>query len=171
LTRAKLYNRIFLSLYQGDPVLSQTTEYALRAAVFLAIERRPCTAAEIAEAASVPAGYLAKVLQQLARAGVVSSQRGLGGGFALRGDPGDVSLLDVVQAVDPIRRIRSCPLDLPEHRRSLCALHRKLDDAYAVIEASFGDTTLAELTLRRARFGDPPVWPSAEPAPRRRRKK
>ena len=151
-------------------MLSQTTEYALRAAVFLAGNRgRPHPAAAIAEAASVPSGYLAKVLHQLARAGVVSSQRGLGGGFALRRDPQDVSVLEVVQAVDPIGRIRSCPLGLPEHRRALCALHRKLDDAYATIEASLGGTSLAELATQRPRSGAPPAWPPAAPARRKRR--
>jgi Rrf2 family protein len=151
-------------------MLSQTTEYALRAAVFLAGHPgAPRSAAAIAEAASVPAGYLAKVLHQLARAGVVSSQRGLGGGFALRRDPQDVTVLEVVQAVDPIRRIRSCPLGLPEHRRALCALHRKLDDAYATIEASFRDTTLAELATQRKRSTAPPAWPPAAPARRQRR--
>lgn len=151
-------------------MLSQTTEYALRAAVFLAGDGGgPRTAAAIAEAASVPAGYLAKVLHRLARAGVVSSQRGVGGGFALRRDPEEVSVLEVVQAVDPIRRIRSCPLGLPEHRRALCALHRKLDDAYATIEASFRDTTLAQLATQRPRSADPPAWPSAARERRQRR--
>ena len=143
-------------------MLSQTTEYALRAAVFLARDAGgPRTAAEIARAAQVPSGYLAKVLRQLARAGVVTSQRGLGGGFALTREPRDVSILEVVQAVDPVRRIRSCPLGLPEHRRTLCALHRALDDAYAAIEASFRDTSLAQLATPPRRSADPPAWPPA----------
>ena len=142
-------------------MLSQTTEYALRAAVFLARDGGgPRTVAEIAGAAQVPSGYLAKVLRQLARAGIVTSQRGLRGA-ALTREPRDVSILEVVQAVDPVRRIRSCPLGLPEHRRTLCALHRALDDAYAAIEASFRDTSLAQLATPPRRSADPPAWPPA----------
>jgi Rrf2 family protein len=150
-------------------VLNQGTravaDHRVRAAcrrVFLAHDGGgPRTAAEIAGAAHVPPGYLAKVLRQLARAGVVSPQRGLGGGFALTREPRDVSVLEVVQAVDPLRRIRSCPLGLPEHRRALCALHRALDDAYAVIEASFRDTSLAQLATPPRRSAAPPAWPAA----------
>lgn len=151
-------------------MLSQTSEYALRAAVFLANDGGgPRTAAEIARAASVPAGYLAKVLGLLARAGLVSSQRGLGGGFALSRTPRDVSVLEVVNAVDPLRRIERCPLGLPEHRRALCPLHKKLDDAYAAIEASFRGTSLAELAAQPSRSSSPAAWPPALGKRRQRR--
>ena len=62
-------------------MLTDTTEYALRAMVCLAIvEDEYATSVTLAERASVPAPYLIKVLQQLAAAGLISSQRGLGGG-------------------------------------------------------------------------------------------
>lgn len=141
-------------------MLSQTSEYALRAAAFLAREEGiPHTAQEIAAATQVPAGYLAKVLQQLARAGVVRSQRGVGGGFVLARPPDAVSVLEVLNVVDPIQRIARCPLGLPEHAEVLCALHRKLDDAYAVVEASFRDSSLADLVRTSPRRGAPPAWP------------
>jgi Rrf2 family protein len=129
----------------------------------------PRTALEIAGAARVRAGYLAKVLQLLARAGLVTSQRGLGGGFALARPAREISVLDVVQAVEPLHRIARCPVNLPEHRRGLCPLHRKLDAAYASIEASFRDTSLAELATQGARAADPLAWPTAPRARSRRR--
>jgi Rrf2 family protein len=144
-------------------MLSQTLEYALRAAVFLASEEgTPRTAQEIAAATSVPSGYLSKVLQQLVRGGIATSQRGLHGGFLLARAAAAVPILDVVNAVDPIPRIRSCPLGLAEHARELCALHRTLDDAYASIEASFAGSTLADLRGSPARRGDPCAWPAVE---------
>jgi Rrf2 family protein len=128
------------------PVISQTAEYALRAAVFLADQAgRPLTTQEIADATRVPAGYLSKVLGLLARAGVVHSQRGLHGGFSLARKPEDLSVLDVINAVDPIQRINTCPLGLKAHGTELCPLHRRLDDAMASIEKAFGDSTLADL--------------------------
>jgi Rrf2 family protein len=118
----------------------------------------------------VPRGYLAKVLQQLVRAGLVRSQRGVGGGFALARPAGSIVVLEVLNAVDPIRRIRRCPLDLPEHRGTLCALHRRLDDAYATIEQTFGRTRLSELVGAPRRRGAPPPWPRATAPARRRRR-
>lgn len=129
-------------------MLSQTAEYALRAVVFLG-ERygSPCTTRHIADATRVPNGYLSKVLQLLSRGGIVRSQRGLHGGFELARPPEDTSLLDVIQIVEPLRRIKSCPLELPEHEGMLCPLHRRLDEALASVEASFGGTTIAELVI------------------------
>jgi Rrf2 family protein len=142
-------------------MLSQTLEYALRAVAFLAqAGAQARTAQEIAEATRVPANYLAKVLGQLARAGVVSSQRGLGGGFALARPAGDLSILEVAAAVDPIQRITGCPLDLPEHANALCALHSRLDGALASIEASFRSSCVADLVAAPAGRGGPPAWPS-----------
>ena len=97
-------------------MISQTTEYALRAVVWLAANpEKPLTAQQIAEATRVPAGYLAKVLQGLSRSGLLHSQRGLGGGFTLARSPSALTMWEVVQAVDPLKRIRSCPLGFEEH--------------------------------------------------------
>jgi Rrf2 family protein len=60
----------------------------------------------------VPAGYLSKVLQSLGRAQLVNSQRGLHGGFTLARAPSELTVWEVIQAVDPLQRIRSCPLGL-----------------------------------------------------------
>ena len=75
-------------------MFSQTAEYALRAVACLA--RRPgepMTTRQIADASRVPAGYLAKILQALARAGVVTGQRGLNGGFLLAHRPEELTML------------------------------------------------------------------------------
>jgi Rrf2 family nitric oxide-sensitive transcriptional repressor len=134
-------------------MISQTAEYALRAVVHLA----DCSAGggsdslqtleQIATGTKVPSGYLSKVLQQLAKAEIVISQRGLGGGFRLARSPEDMTVYDVVQPVDPIRRIHSCPLKLEAHANGLCPLHASLDAAAAHIEAAFRSTTIAQLSL------------------------
>src|SRR4051812_13978926 len=127
-------------------LISQTAEYALRAMVWLADHMGdPQVTEAIAQKTKVPAGYLSKVLQALGRAGLVQAQRGLGGGWALTRPPDEVSILDVVNAVDPIRRITSCPLGLRAHGNNLCPLHSKLDDALATVEEAFRSTTLADV--------------------------
>lgn len=103
------------------------------------------TAQRIAASVHVPEDYLAKVLQQLAQAELLTSRRGRNGGFQLARPAGEISLLAVVNAVEPIRRIHSCPLGLKRHGVKLCPLHRRLDDAYALVEKAFAATTLEEL--------------------------
>lgn len=126
-------------------MISQTAEYALRAVVFLARNNdRSFPAHEIAEATKVPPGYLSKVLQSLARAGMVSSQRGLGGGFVLSVDPATITMLSVLQATDTsIERITECPLGMKGHE-NLCALHRKLDIAIAQVHETLESNTIAD---------------------------
>ena len=133
-------------------MLSQTVEYALRAAVYLAKEAPAArTTDQIAQATRVPRAYLSKVLQALARAGLVVSQRGLHGGITLGPSPDKVTILQVVNAVEPIQRIRSCPLDLAAHGVRLCPLHSRLDSAAAMVENAFKDTTLAEVLAEPSR--------------------
>ena len=129
----------------GTSMFSQTVEYALRAMVYLADHDRPRTTTQIAEVTHVPVSYLAKVLQSLSRAGLVRSLRGLHGGFTLARDPDEVTIWDVVESVDPIRRIHFCPLGLQSHKNVLCPLHRRLDQALESVEDAFKSCTLADL--------------------------
>ena len=142
-------------------MFSQTAEYALRAVVVLANDpEKPWTAQEIAAQSMVPQDYLMKVLQALAREGLVTAQRGRGGGFLLRRAPGDITVLEVINAVDPLRRIKYCPLGLKSHSTTLCPLHRKLDDAIRSVEEAFASTTMQDL------LNDPsPIQPLREGGP------
>jgi len=154
-------------------MISQTTEYALRAVVFLAENSASGqTTDQMSKATKIPGPYLSKVLQQLARAQIVKSQRGLGGGFTLRSKPADLTVLEVVNAVDPIQRIRECPLGLDAHATKLCGLHRRLDEASALVEKAFGQTTIADLLA--GADGDNVYtfpFPKTEEKPSKRRQK
>jgi Rrf2 family transcriptional regulator, nitric oxide-sensitive transcriptional repressor len=131
---------------RGKILLSQTVEYALRAVVTLATaEGSPMVTADIAKATDVPMGYLYKVLQQLGRNDLVQSQRGSKGGFTLRRKPEEITLLEVINAVDPLKRIHRCPMDQIQEVDALCALHQRIDDAMAALEKAFNDTTVEEL--------------------------
>lgn len=129
-------------------MFSQTMEYALRAAVYLAAqEGKPCVNHEIAAAMQVPEGYLAKVLQSMRRAGVVNSQRGLKGGFVLSRPAKEITILDVVNAVDPVPRITQCPLGLKEHKNQLCPLHKQLDSAAEMVEKVFAEHSIDDMVV------------------------
>ena len=127
-------------------MISRTVEYALRAVVFLADHAPEArTTDQVAAATLVPKPYLSKVIQALSRGGVVHSQRGIGGGITLIKKPDELTILEVVNAVEPIQRIRTCPLGLASHGVRLCPLHRRMDNALAGVEQAFADTTLAEV--------------------------
>lgn len=127
-------------------MLSQTVEYALRAIVWLASHPEdPQTNQQIADATLVPVGYLAKVMQSLGRGGLVHAQRGKNGGFVLARPAEAINVLEVVNTVDPIQRIRTCPLGIAAHGSHLCPLHKRLDAAMAMVETAFRESSIAEL--------------------------
>jgi Rrf2 family transcriptional regulator, nitric oxide-sensitive transcriptional repressor len=147
-------------------MFSSTAEYALRATVYLAMHPgERANSREIAEQTRAPAGYVSKVLQDLAGAGIVVSQRGPNGGFWLARPAEKITVLEVVNAVDPIRRITECPLKIPSHGTTLCRLHRKLDDAIAMIEKTLGGSSLAEM-CEPAKAGGRLIYPTVD-APRK----
>lgn len=97
--------------------LSARVDYALRAAIELADagaqERVPVTAEQLATAQQIPSKFLENILVQLRRAGLVRSQRGPVGGHWLARPPAEVSLADVIRAVEgPLANIRG---ELPEN--------------------------------------------------------
>lgn len=102
------------------------------------------TIPEMADATQVPAPYLRKVLNRLRDAGIISTQRGTGGGISLIADPQELTILKVLNAVDPIKRIERCPLGLPEHFK-LCPLHSEINEAIMQVEKVLNSKTLADL--------------------------
>lgn len=129
--------------------LTQTAEYALRAVVWLAQHPgEPQTKNQIATATQVPSSYLPKVFQPLVRGGLIAGQRGIGGGYSLVKDPADITLLDVVNQVDPIQRIERCPLDLQSHGTKLCPLHSLLNQVIVGEEKRLKETRVADVIGR-----------------------
>ena len=126
-------------------MIPKTAEYALRAVVWLSREPSEAVAAEVlAQHTQVPRRYLHTVLQELVRAKLVKSQSGPGGGYKLASPARDTTILDVVNAVAPLERIRRCPLGLRSHAQ-LCPLHKKLDEVYAASEKALSQVTIAKL--------------------------
>ena len=137
-------------------VLSQAAKYALRAAVHLAhTPQEQAMSRTMADELGVPAQYLAKVLQDLARAGVLQSTRGRGGGFRLARPANDIHLLEVVEALDgPRFAEEGCVLDLPEcSEEDPCPLHSQWKEIKASLLKTLGETTLDDVARRTAPGG------------------
>ena len=126
-------------------MLSKTAEYALRAVTCMGSQpEKPASADYLADKTKVPRRYLTRVLQDLAAADLVRSRPGPGGGYELSKDVHSLTILDVVNAVAPLERIKACPLGLDSHTE-LCPLHAELDRAYAATEQAFANVTIQQL--------------------------
>lgn len=90
--------------------LSKKADYALIAVKHLAMhsQKHACSAGEIAEEYGISGTLMAKVLQKLAREGVVQARHGAAGGYQLERNPGQISALDVISAIDGPVLITSC---------------------------------------------------------------
>lgn len=99
----------------------------------------------VAEATGTPPLYLAKVLQTLRKAGVVALRRGGSGGVMLARPASEISMYDVVAAIDELPRITRCPLGVEAHREALCPLHSRIDGALADFEKMMREATVAQI--------------------------
>ena len=135
--------------------LNKSTRYALYAAVELARCEAPeqVTVAQVAERFSIPAAVLAKVFQQLVRAGIAVGTRGSGGGYRLARAASRVTMADVIGAFEPARAHGGCLLsdgaDRPcpaEHDD--CRLRKTLDEVDEMAWSTFASITLETLVAR-----------------------
>ncbi|HSP87011.1 MAG TPA: Rrf2 family transcriptional regulator [Ignavibacteriaceae bacterium] len=90
--------------------LSKKSEYALMAVKYIALqqEKNCVTAREISQNYSLPYELICKVLQQLTKYKIVNSVQGAKGGYRLSKIPGDISLIEVITAVEPNYQITNC---------------------------------------------------------------
>ena len=132
-------------------LLSQRCEYAIRAALHLAAVAPATyvTVREISEALRIPRPYLAKTVQDLTAAGVLTSMRGAAGGLALGRPAAQISLKEIVLAVDGAALFTECILGLPGcGDRTPCPLHDQWAPARARVHALFAGATLAYMAAR-----------------------
>lgn len=109
---------------------------------------------EIARASEVPRSFLAKILQRLARAGIVRSHRGAGGGFELVRNAGELSLRDVVEIMQGPVALNTCAVDQDRCPRSgICVVHPVWVRAGADVGKLLGKYTFQRL-LREEKKND-----------------
>ena len=88
-------------------IYTDSGKYAIRALTFMAAQddqKTPASAADVAEAENIPPYYLAKVLQDLARADLLNSVRGRGGGFLLKRPAEEIKVMEILEAVENLER-------------------------------------------------------------------
>jgi Rrf2 family protein len=129
-------------------VLSSTADYALRAILVLAKHRgtRALRADEIADATGSPRNYMAKTLNALAKAGLVTSARGPLGGFIIACDPHELTVASIIDQFDEPRPQRRCLLGTaPCDPAKPCAAHHLWTAITTARRAPLATTTVADL--------------------------
>jgi Rrf2 family protein len=145
--------------------LSEGVEWGLHCCVVLAVlpDSTALATGRLAEFHGVPIAYLAKHLQAMSRAGILVAGTGPRGGYRLARPPSDISVLDVVEAVDgddPAFRCleirRRGPTALPAREyRTMCGIHRVMVEADAAWRAQLARTSVANLAEAVARDASP----------------
>lgn len=138
-------------------IFSRTSQYAIQALIYLATQPRdqPVLNREIAGSIGVPAAYLAKILQDLSRGHILDSTRGRRGGFILRREAEQASLLDIVLLLEGIRVERECLLGLKVcSDETACPVHRRWKRVKREMLAYLESMTLGHLAdaVRRGQY-------------------
>jgi len=129
--------------------LTRAGEYAVRCMIYLSHKGKGIQVSkqEIAERADIPAHFLAKIAQDLARASMIIIKQGSRGGYSLLKDPADISLLEVVEVMigeiylnDCVGRPVSCNIS------NSCSVHKVWEHARTQLRETLASVSLAELS-------------------------
>jgi Rrf2 family protein len=137
--------------------LSDGVEWGVHACTILAVIPPPgaLPAAKLAEYHGVPAAYMAKHLQALARAGILETVKGPRGGYRLAKAPNDISVLDIVEAIEGDEPAFRCseirrrgPAALPaRHYSATCAINSAFLDADEAWRAELRNVSVGQLVV------------------------
>lgn len=133
-------------------MLSRTSEYALRAVVFIFrhSDDQPVLAKVVAAQTQVPLKYLQKILRQLVHNGVLRSVRGLHGGYVLAKSPQQTHLWDVLAPFEPSLGGTACPFgNLQCGIANPCPVHDRWAPIVAAYRHFLESTTLSNLGEKR----------------------
>lgn len=150
-------------------MISKSSIHAIRAITVLAGLRNGefRGAAVIAEATGSPANYLSKLLHQMSRSGLIESQKGQGGGFRLPKPPEEMTVFEIVEAIDDMRAWSRCIFGNPECNDALpCGMHHRWQPVRDAFLTMLKTTTIADVVAG----SNPAVnaWITPRPAARRR---
>src|SRR4030095_171219 len=145
--------------------ISRAGEYGVLGLLYLARQRagQPVMIDMVSRGEAIPKSFLAKIFQDLVKSGILRSQRGSGGGFVLARPAGQISVLEVIEAIDgKITLQRSLPEVSDCERMQGCALCSLFEEAQDRLKEVFGSTTLEDLMIR-SEHSSPESQPTSLP--------
>ncbi|GAA4895024.1 RrF2 family transcriptional regulator [Flaviramulus aquimarinus] len=132
-------------------MLSNSSKYAIKGVLFLALnssEDRKIMVKDIAKPINVPQAYIAKLLQELVKEGIISSTRGPKGGFYLSERNKNVTVFSILNSIDGEKRLTTCMLSLEKcDNDKPCPLHNILSPSRKKILEILKTKTVKELAL------------------------
>ena len=132
-------------------VITRATEYAVRAIIFLAQQPKDgiVLKKDICRTQEVTPAFLTKIFQPLIKAGIVNSQRGVGGGFLLAKDPSEINMLDILEAEEGKLKLNHCLVDTDFCQRdAYCSAHEVWHDAQREMAEVLKRYSIADLVQR-----------------------
>ncbi len=136
--------------------ISAKSKYAVRALVELAQRNgdQPVPIADISSRKQIPLQFLEQLFSSLRKAGILNSHRGVRGGFSFKLMPEDVSVLDVVEALDGTVAPASCTIGAPCDKQETCSVQDVWTDAKSSLEAVLSEATIGDLAKKESLMKD-----------------
>ncbi|MFZ5939128.1 MAG: RrF2 family transcriptional regulator [Bacteroidota bacterium] len=130
-------------------MISNTCKYAIRGLIFLSLyssEKKRVGLKEVSEKLDIPAPFLGKILQTLARHKVLVSTKGPNGGFSLARDAMDITLMEIIEIIDGTESFETCLIRTSKcDDATPCALHEKVTEIRKNLKLMFVTQSIADL--------------------------
>ena len=130
-------------------LITRASEYAILSLILLSKAQSPMDSDTLSRELSISKSFLAKILQSLAKAQILNSYKGVNGGFALKKEPQDITMLDVASCVEgKAPAVFECAPsleDCPSDKASTCSIWPFLHKLQGKIDLFLANLTLADL--------------------------
>jgi Rrf2 family protein len=130
-------------------LITRASEYAILSLIVLSKSNSPIDSETLSNELSIPKSFLSKILQSLAKHGILKSYKGVNGGFALLMEPKDINMLQVMSAVEgKAPAVFDCALsenDCPAEKAHLCSIWPFLNRLQGKIDSFLAELTLADI--------------------------
>lgn len=132
-------------------MISNSSKYALKAVLYLSLhsnEFQKIMVKDISKPINVPQAYIAKLLQELVKQGLVSSTRGPKGGFYLSKKNNDEKVINILKIIDGEKRLTNCVLSLEQcNKEKPCPLHHILSPSRQNILKELKEKSISDLAM------------------------
>ncbi len=127
--------------------VNKLTDYATVLLIEIARSNAVRSSQQVSERTGIPLPTVAKIMKSLARSGLVASQRGAGGGYTLGRAPREITVADVIQAVEGPIALTACADTSDEHCgiETVCPVQGKWNKVNRAVRAALSEVTLADM--------------------------
>lgn len=146
--------------------VNKLTDYATVVLIDMARADCLCSTHNLAGHTGIPSPTVAKLMKSLSRAGLVRAHRGAAGGYSIARPTGEITIADIIQAVEGPIAMTACADTSDEHCgiEKICPVQGKWNRVNRAVTDALKDVTLADMVADVAAFGIPPVPADRVPA-------